>query len=65
MMEHQVRVKPPEGVPSSQHLTERRRDLIMKAYNAMRTLRLILANHPNVRGYKVPDWLQTGKIWTY
>jgi hypothetical protein len=63
-----LRQKPAHSVEEDkfdQTYVKSQRDLIMKAYNAMRTLRLILANHPNVRGHSVPDWLQTGKIWTY
>ena len=63
-----LRQKPAHSIEEDkfdQTYVKSQRDLIMKAYNAMRTLRLILANHPNVRGYQVPDWLQTGKIWTY
>jgi hypothetical protein len=63
-----LRQKPAHSVEEDkfdQTYVKSQRDLIIKAYNVMRTLRLILANHPNVRGYRVPDWLQTGKIWTY
>lgn len=41
------------------------REIMIKAYTGIRTLRLLFANHPKVKGYKVPDWLQTGEIWTY
>jgi hypothetical protein len=46
---------------------EKQRELITRAYSAIRTLRLLLANHPAVRaaGVEVPDWLQKGEIWTY
>lgn len=43
----------------------KQRELMMKAYGAIRTLRLILANHPRAKKVKVPDWLFDGKIWTY
>ena len=43
----------------------KQRKIMMKAYGAMRTLRLILANHPRTKGIKVPDWLFNAKIWTY
>lgn len=36
--------------------------LMQRAYRAVRTLRLILANHPNARNVEVPDWLQQGQI---
>lgn len=40
------------------------RELVMKAYEAVRTLRLILANHPATKKHEVPDWLFKGEIWT-
>ncbi len=43
----------------------KQRELIMKAYDAIRTLRLILANHPLSKAVKVPDWLYQGKIRMY
>jgi len=38
--------------------------LMKEAYIAMRTLRLILCNHPRVKNnyYQPPEWLQDGKI---
>jgi hypothetical protein len=42
----------------------RQREVIIRAYEAVNTLRAIFAGLPKVKGYKVPDWLQTGKIWT-
>jgi len=41
------------------------RELIIEAYSAVRTLRLMFANHPDVESakIKIPDWLQEGKIW--
>lgn len=47
-----------------QEYFKRQRRLIIEAYSAMRTLRLILALHPAAREYAVPDWLESGKIWT-
>ena len=44
---------------------KQQRELIKKAYGAIRLLRLIFANHPNAKEYKIPDYLQSGKIWTY
>ncbi len=42
------------------------RSLVMDAYDAVRTLRLILANHPNVRANppEIHEFLLEGKIWT-
>lgn len=44
---------------------EKQRVLINKAYEAIRTLRLILANHPEAKKVQVPDWLFKGKISKY
>lgn len=41
------------------------REILIEAYEAIRLLRLILANHPLVKDYQVPDWLYDGKIWSY
>lgn len=43
----------------------RQRNLIIEAYQAVRTLRLIFANHHRTRTVKVPDWLFKGEIWTF
>lgn len=48
-----------------QKYVKEQRELMKRAYGALRTLRLILANHPKVKGYQVPEWLQSGTIWTY
>lgn len=42
------------------------RDLILNAYNGVRTIRLIFANHPKVKAadIEIPDHLQKGKIWS-
>ncbi len=41
------------------------REIIIEAYEAIRLLRLIFANHPSVKEYNIPDWLKAGDIWTY
>lgn len=41
------------------------RDLIVRAYDAVRTLRLLLADHPRASDVEVHPVLQEGKIWTY
>ncbi|MEK7452419.1 MAG: hypothetical protein AAB664_03700, partial [Patescibacteria group bacterium] len=43
----------------------KQRDLMSRAYGAMRTLRLIFTNCPSARAVEVPDWLYKGDIWTY
>jgi len=43
------------------------REVMSKAYDAVLTIRLIFSSHPAVtkKGYKVPDWLAAGRIWTH
>ena len=41
------------------------RELMMEAYGAVRTLRLILECHPDTYMGNMPRWLKEGKIWTY
>jgi len=48
-----------------QRYFRQQRKIVMKAYEAIKLLRLIFANHPNTKGYEIPDWLQSGKMWTY
>lgn len=40
-------------------------DLINDAYRAVRTIRLLFSNHPDLKDYKLPDWLYEGKIVLY
>jgi len=44
---------------------EDQKKLIKQAYTAIRTLRLILANHRNTKSVEVPDWLFKGEIRTF
>lgn len=63
-----LRQKPAHSVDEDkfdQTYFQKQRELIMRAYDGVRTLRLIFANHPGVKSYKVPDWLDEGKIWTF
>lgn len=53
-----------QDVFDQQYFREQR-ELVVASYGAIRTLRLILANHPNVNGYSVPEWLFKGEIWTF
>ena len=41
------------------------RDIIIKAYEGLRILRVIFSSHPYVKGYELPDWLESGTIWRY
>jgi hypothetical protein len=40
------------------------RELIMAAYDAVRAIRLMLAEDPAASGYSVPKWLENGTIWS-
>lgn len=44
---------------------KQQRELVARVYGAVRTLRLLLSNHPKLQSYAVPDWLQDGKFWTH
>jgi hypothetical protein len=62
-----LRQKPAHAIDENafdQKYFKDQRKLIMDAYNAVRTLRLILMNHPAARSYEVPEWLEKGEIWT-
>ncbi len=41
------------------------RELMIRAYQAVRTIRLLLANYPATKEVEVPEWLFRGEIWTY
>lgn len=65
----QLRQKPAHKVNTNkfdQAIFKEQREIIIKAYNAIRTLRMVLANHPEVR--KTPptisERLFKGEIWT-
>lgn len=44
---------------------EDQKKLMKRAYQAIRTLRLILANHPAAKSVDVPEWLFKGEIRTF
>jgi hypothetical protein len=46
-------------------ITQEQRELMLRAYGAVRVLRLILANHPAARFVEVDDMLFEGKIWPF
>ena len=63
----QLRVNPAHVVDENmfdQKYFEEQHNLIIRAYEAVRTLRLILANHPATKACQIPDWLYRGEIWT-
>ena len=47
-----------------QTYVQQQRELMIEAYGAVRTLRLILANHPAVRDYEVSEWYRIDP-WTF
>ncbi len=63
-----MRMKPAHKVEEDnfeQEYFKKQRELMVEAYSAIRTLRLILANYPRTKSYKVPEWLFKGEIWTF
>ncbi|MBV9310172.1 MAG: hypothetical protein JOZ73_05040 [Solirubrobacterales bacterium] len=44
---------------------DEQRDLVVRAYRAVRTLRETLATHPALKDYDLPSWLLEGKIYAY
>lgn len=49
----------------NQKYFQEQRELMIEAYDSIRTLRLILANHRKTKEYKIPDWLYRGEIWSF
>ena len=65
----QLRQRPAHKVNADsfdQELFKQQRDIVVKAYDAVRTLRLILANHPKVKVNppKISERLNRGEIWS-
>lgn len=62
-----VRQKPAHKVEDNefdQNYVAEQRQLICQAFDAVRTLRMALENHPAARDHKVPDYLRDAKVWT-
>ncbi|OMH33549.1 AAA family ATPase [Motiliproteus sp. MSK22-1] len=64
----QLRQKPAHKVSIDsfdQELFKKQRELVVKAYDSVRTLRQVLANHPKVRANppKISEQLFNGEIW--
>ncbi|HHD2117972.1 TPA: hypothetical protein ACN1KR_005328 [Klebsiella pneumoniae] len=64
----QLRQKPAHAINNNnfnQEFFKQQRDIIIKAYDAIRTLRLILANHPSVKKNppRISEHLYKGEIW--
>lgn len=65
-----LRQKPAHALDENdfdQKYFKEQRELVMDAYGAVRTIRLLLANHPKVEaaGIEISKYLREGKIWTY
>lgn len=62
-----VRQKPAHKVEDNefdQKYVEDQRELISNAFDAVRTLRMVLENHPAARNHEVPDYLREARVWT-
>lgn len=64
-----LRQKPAHSIKEDvfdQKYFHEQRALVMDAYNAVRTIRLVLANHPKVNANppEINEFLYEGKIWT-
>lgn len=62
-----VRQKPAHKVEDNefdQKYVAEQRQLISQAFDAVRTLRMVLENHPAARDHEVPDYLRHAKVWT-
>jgi hypothetical protein len=65
-----ARQKPAHAIDENvfdQKYIKDQRDLIIRVYSAIRTVRLILANHPKVQAaeIEIPEWVRNGEIWGY
>jgi hypothetical protein len=66
----QLRQKPAHAVNENvfdQKYIQDQRELMKRAYSALRVLRSIFAKHPNVKAanIEIPDCLEKGLIWTH
>jgi hypothetical protein len=63
-----MRMKPAHKVDEDrfeeEYFREQRR-LMIEAYTAVRTLRLVLQNHPDTKTHVIPEWLFKGEIWNF
>lgn len=62
-----VRQKPAHKVEDNefdQKYVAEQRQLISQAFDAVRTLRMVLENHPAAHDHQVPDYLREAKVWT-
>ena len=54
--------KPADNDYDQKYLKEQR-ELMTAAFDAIRTIRMILENHPRARSVNVPEWIRSGKVW--
>ena len=64
----ELRQKPAHKIDSNlfdQAIFKKQRDIVVSAYDAVRTLRLILTNHPSVKANppEIGERLFKGEIW--
>ena len=65
-----LRQKPAHAIDENifdQKYFKEQRELMIRAYQSIRAIRLLFADHPSVKKAKieVPEWLENGDIWTY
>jgi hypothetical protein len=65
-----LRQKPAHAVHENvfdQKYLHDQRELMIRAYSALRVLRSMFAKHPDVKAahIEIPDWLEKGLIWTH
>jgi hypothetical protein len=48
-----------------QAIFREQRELAVRAYEAVRLIRRLFANHPHARSHEIPEWLFEGRIWTF
>lgn len=61
------RQRPAHGIDENvfdQQYIHQQRELILAAYKAVQTIRLLFSNHPNCKGIEVNQVLLEGKIWS-
>lgn len=64
-MIRRLRQKPAHSLDNNefnQEFFKEQRELVFEAYTSIRTLRLLLANHPKCDQVEIPDWLYKGQI---
>lgn len=63
----QRRMRPAHALDNDsfrQEFAQEQRHLVVKVYEAVHIIRLILSRHPRTRGVEIPPYICDGKIWT-